>query len=304
MYLDNLYKQLINKKLMGKRGVDDVDAIAKMLKRELEEFTKDVRQNVCGDGEDDFMFEGMPVKSEYKMDYKVKRAIENFATLRSLIQSELETIQPVKKVIQEYEPSERKFEEENDGELLLLEKKRSRSTNNRESLSKIGVMNAFDYDLEIAKEENEFLTKASQLTSQLNEMNQDINSELFQQREKLLEADKVAAKAVVESEQALEEVKTKAKGKWTWFPWKFAFFSGAGGAVTGGVAATIPGAVVGAVGGAVGGAIIGKKIKKEVHSSVDKVEGEKPEFFDKSVFDEDHNDTRHFKVARKVSKSD
>lgn len=172
-----------------------------------------------------------------------------------------------------------------------------------DSIKKLGIVNVIDYELESAKEENHTLGTAVRIANDLGQLSTDINTELLGQRYNLLEADKEMASAANESNEALKEVKKKAKGKWTWFPFKFGFFSSAGGAVVGGVTASIPGAVIGGVGGAIGGGVLGNKIKKGVHKDVDKVEGQNANMLESGIF-EDNLPTNPLPDYKKVDSNE
>ena len=85
------------------------------------------------------------------------------------------------------------FSEEGIQSLKLKHRSSSSSELSRVSFVEI------DYDLEEKLEEQKNLEAAIRIASDMNELNQNMNIEMLQQRERLVEVDKEAAEAVIES---------------------------------------------------------------------------------------------------------
>lgn len=171
----------------------------------------------------------------------------------------------------------------------------------RESDSNLISFVPIDYDMEEKLEEYKNLASAVVISGDVAQIQNDINIELGQQKEKLIDADKEATKAVIESGKALEEVKIGSRHGWSWLPWKIGAIFGLTAGVGGGVAANVPGAVIGGATGVVTGAALGSIIKKNVKKDIDKFHPEAPTMIADSP--ESSTMTKKPKVTKKIEKN-
>ena len=177
---------------------DDVKVIARTLVDEVEKISSEIKLDWAMDKSptNEILFMGSPVRAEYRT-YKVSKELRKFETLWGIILKECSSEVQVES--NEYRDSittsiaRDSFSEEGIQSLKLKHRSSSSSELSRVSFVEI------DYDLEEKLEEQKNLEAAIRIASDMKELNQNMNIEMLQQRERLVEVDKEAAEAVVES---------------------------------------------------------------------------------------------------------
>lgn len=281
-YLDHLLKQLIHhKEFKGKQFRDDVPAIAKKLVRDLEEIMQEVTEQITTDpahtiGEK--YFNGRALKSQYEGNWKLRRQLEHLEFVKNRVLDEWaihvksDLIDDTTDgILSTYHGS---FDGENSQQTGSLSGQQENEEEHK--LPERFILSVIDYDKEQLEEENSNLRSAYFVSSELGELQNDINKELLNARENLVKAAQETKSAAVESGQALNEVKKGVRSKWNWLPFKLGALFGTAGGAGGAVLGHLPGLAIGASTGVAGGTILGSTVAASVKQDVDTINPETP----------------------------
>jgi hypothetical protein len=282
MYLDNLLKQLINyQDFKGEEFSDDVPEITKKLLTDLQdiinEFTEQFTTNSTGTIGEKF-FNNQAIKSEFEGDWKLLRHLENLEFIKHKIIEECASDIPKELLSEKSDGFLMSLDQVNYAESLMQRYSQTSvdSTINGEKLPEKFILKTFDYDLENSDKENRNLRATYFITTQLGDLQNDMEVNLDMARTTLQKANTEVEEAAKESEDVVKEVKKKVKSKWNWLPFQLGALVGVAGGASGAIFGSLPGLAIGSSAGTAGGVAVGAVVSTTMNSNMDDITAEFP----------------------------